>query len=586
MKRSTSALSRFTRSVSKLGARSHRRGASELPTIDAGLEEAAPPPPPPAVAADAAAGGAEAEVRAIAGAPGQLRGLSPTRRGSQPLRQPPGPGHDLIRGVPAMLALGAELSAVRAALRGVDAQADALRDATAAGAAAVGQEREGRGQAAAPPPAEGGWAAAEDGERWQRHLDACDAAVAEHRAAEALSQLRKLGRLADRAAAEGGAQELAWRLQDEAAARREALAAALERRIALPWATAGDAGAAARQLQEASSPLRALRALLAGASARLRRQLESVPGPVGATAGAAERAATEYAAELGQALSLGLDAALRSCTAALGVDSSAELSAALLGWALGEVVACCATLRRVALLPCAAPAGLRATLRCAAALLAHCDALGAAHGLPAAAAAQRELWPAVHQALQRRVRQLAEGVRRAAAAEAAAAAAADADSLPGVDAPWASLASVFPSADQMLGEVEAVAVAVAAAASPRAAAALRTGVTEVYAVKLLPAQQQRRTLEAYITCGAHTLPCPPAPPSLPPCRPTPARWRRPCAPRPPAAPPPSWQWRWPRGWRSGRCGRRRRRWRAQGGGPAATRPPCWNTCAAWARRWG
>lgn len=57
----------------------------------------------------------------------------------------------------------------------------------------------------------------------------------------------------------------------------------------------------------------------------------------------------------------------------------------------------CHLLRKHALLPFAAPAGLAAFTRCAFAFAAHCAALEASHGLQLLPTVLRELWPAQEQ---------------------------------------------------------------------------------------------------------------------------------------------------------------------------------------------
>lgn len=57
----------------------------------------------------------------------------------------------------------------------------------------------------------------------------------------------------------------------------------------------------------------------------------------------------------------------------------------------------CHLLRKHALLPFAAPAGLAAFTRCAFAFAAHCAALEASHGLQLLPTVQRELWPPLEQ---------------------------------------------------------------------------------------------------------------------------------------------------------------------------------------------
>jgi hypothetical protein len=57
----------------------------------------------------------------------------------------------------------------------------------------------------------------------------------------------------------------------------------------------------------------------------------------------------------------------------------------------------CHLLRKHALLPFAAPAGLGACARCTFAFTAHCAALEASHGLQLVPTVQRELWPVLEQ---------------------------------------------------------------------------------------------------------------------------------------------------------------------------------------------
>jgi hypothetical protein len=493
MKRSTSALAKFTRSVSKLGGR-HRRGKSEMPPIPAGaaLNAAGSAPLPRAESA-----GLQPDFMQTL--PGRLGRMSPVKRASQPQPQRVAPGQAFIRAVPGMLALEADVAKTRAALRGAEELADSLRGA-GAGTVLVPDER-GTGGAAALGADDGGWPDSQEAERWQRHLDVFDAAAAEHRVDDALSQLRKLERMVGkasravastsaaamgeqrRAAGAAAAQELAWRLQAEAEARREVLADALERRISQPSISEGACRQAVRRLSEAAGSRRALNILLSSATGRLRRHEDALPRPAGTSPAGAERATADCAAAIGQTLLREVDAACSCANALLSADASPSLSAALADWALREASAAGQAVRRLALLPCAAPAGLHATVRCTAMLLASCDALEEARRVPAAAAALREMWPVVEQVMHRRVRQLAEGVKKAAQLEATAAATAGPGALPAVNAPWEQLAAVFPSAQRFVGEAGWLADALLPLASPRAVAALRKGLGDVYLVR-------------------------------------------------------------------------------------------------------
>lgn len=72
-------------------------------------------------------------------------------------------------------------------------------------------------------------------------------------------------------------------------------------------------------------------------------------------------------------------------------------SAHVLHFALLLPCSACHLLRKHALLPFAAPAGLHGFGRCAFAFAAHCAALEASHGLQLVPTVQRELWTALEQ---------------------------------------------------------------------------------------------------------------------------------------------------------------------------------------------
>lgn len=71
----------------------------------------------------------------------------------------------------------------------------------------------------------------------------------------------------------------------------------------------------------------------------------------------------------------------------------------------------CHLLRKHALLPFAAPAGLGACARCTFAFTAHCAALEASHGLQLVPTVQRELWPVLEQVRSALAGQTRKGVR-------------------------------------------------------------------------------------------------------------------------------------------------------------------------------
>ena len=67
------------------------------------------------------------------------------------------------------------------------------------------------------------------------------------------------------------------------------------------------------------------------------------------------------------------------------------------GWAQ-ETQRCALLIKRHALSPFAAPAGLAPTVQCCCLALAHCAALRASHALALGPTLLRELWPACNQA--------------------------------------------------------------------------------------------------------------------------------------------------------------------------------------------
>jgi hypothetical protein len=476
--RPTSTFSKISRSVSKLGSGRRRRAAADT----AGASEASLVPMSENTAADE--GDAEAaSMPSNPRAPGLVR--------AQPF-EPPGRGGALALGqafvakIPAMLALEGEAEAARATLRRAEASAaDLARHAAAAAdVAALGDRAAARGAPAAPPPPD------EAVELWERALDACDAAVQEERLGEALRLVHKLERLAARAeppavgaASADGApiQQAAWRMQGEAAMRRERAAAAAERLLAAPAADEAAHRAALRLLAEAGGARRALDAALAASSARLaaERAVLGRPAP-GADGAARAAAAIELAAHIGQQLALGVDAAHARAEACLAAAGSAELGAVLASWSLAEAGAACEALTRATLTPGAAPLALPAIAACLQAFLAHCDALDAARGLPTAAWCLRRLWPAAEPALALAASQLGAESGAAAAAEARSAAAGAASLPPAEDAAWAQLLAAFPSAGALLQGVGGWATALAALPAPETTATLQRAVAQAY----------------------------------------------------------------------------------------------------------
>ncbi|GAB4815599.1 hypothetical protein N2152v2_002645 [Parachlorella kessleri] len=219
--------------------------------------------------------------------------------------------------------------------------------------------------------------------------------------------------------------------------------------------------------------------------------------------GGADADGCDYAAALGQKLVLALGAAADDVAAVFGgagaggadgaqpgspgsredttgfKKGGADVAAALLVWALQEVERACQLLRKHALAPFAAPAGLAATCRCLHTLLAYCAALEASHALRLTPAVLRETWPVVEQVLAKRARKAGEALRRSAYTEVDQVAEGRV-ALPQDLAAWEGLAAVFPSADFLLDELEAIAADLASVHSPRAAAAVRRAVAELF----------------------------------------------------------------------------------------------------------
>ncbi|GAB4815597.1 hypothetical protein N2152v2_002643 [Parachlorella kessleri] len=194
-----------------------------------------------------------------------------------------------IKATPGILALEGEVGSLRnllSSLSTVIASLDAISAASqptrrgalggAGGAGAggagglQGAGASGAAGAAAAEAGEAAWRELGDGTKWGEYLDDCDMAIAERRLPEALSLVRKLEQLAQRAsagtagpAAQGASRDTAsprWRQQQQGAwaeglaaqaeRRRQALVPLAEQALSQPTASPGDLRRGATLLAE------------------------------------------------------------------------------------------------------------------------------------------------------------------------------------------------------------------------------------------------------------------------------------------------------------------------------------------------
>ncbi|KAL4435562.1 hypothetical protein ABPG77_002525 [Micractinium sp. CCAP 211/92] len=405
---------------------------------------------------------------------------------------------DFTRATPGILRLEGEFQQLRNLLHTMGDVVEGLKDAAAAvsaqaaqaaGGATPGHRRRLSGsatsdsRAAAQEEAEAAWRSGGDGAKWLECLDDTDVAVAERRLTDALHQLRRLDKLLARfvAAADRGDPGQQARLDSlgsEVEQRREQLIAIAEQQVLQPTAASADICAGADLLSRVAGRPHAHAVVLEAHAAKLKRRQAALVRP--ASSGGGDADGSDYAAALGQKLGLCLAAAADDVAAVFGpAGGDAELAAAFLVWALHQTERACHLLRKHALMPFAAPAGLHAFGRCTFAFAAHCAALEASHGLQLVPTVQRELWPTLEQVLARRVRKVGEALRRAVPGEVDALAA-GATPLPRDLASWECLSAAFPSADFLLDELEAVAGEGRRLHSPRLEAALRKVVSDLF----------------------------------------------------------------------------------------------------------
>jgi hypothetical protein len=526
LRRTTSALARFTRSVSKLGTR-RRRGESELPA--AILDE-------------------EHEIdtnEAAVHLHNKLSYETPIKRAeTMPSRGAAGYYADrhvvggstievaaFLKAVPDLLGVDASLSNVGAALRTAEKLARTLRasaadidttttstttsTATARPLAMMNAGITAPFVSAAQTTASSAHEADsfkgfEANRQWERTHDAFEAALAEYRFEDAFTHWQELHTLAhssttstiDSINTKTAESERAWILEIKCSECAALLLSRLQHRAAAVLSTTAGGGIAdGLELQKvfvllcqlAGLPA-ALATILDASKTRVRDQLELLPLGY-QRAAAAEEATLDLAAALGQALAMAIatiTASVKSLSDAINgqsnmnMDSSIIVYGALSDWVVAEVTFGCEVFRKSVVLPRAAPAGLATTTRCAAAFIAHCDELDTFVSIPAGQLARESVWSAVEPVLQRRARQVSEGLRKAAAIEAKAALNTT-SKLPSIgnnkNVSWKELVSVFPSAKRLATELSGISAAVAPIAGPAAVASIRNIVTTVFRVR-------------------------------------------------------------------------------------------------------
>ena len=334
---------------------------------------------------------------------------------------------------------------------------------------------------------------------WEIVADSLEASIAEHRFEEAVQLLYELHEAGEvmatsnsdrrRSVQDPSTSENAWIIEQKIEDAGRKVYIALQRAISLPEPIYSPQNESLRPLitllaQVTSAPV-ALDTLLDASSSRLQDCLESrtqgyqgsiVPGS------GAEDATIDLAASLGQVLAAGVQGTAE--TAAVVLSSTPGLYGTVCDWVLKQVAFACDVLHKSVILPRAAPAGLSNTTRCAAAFLVYCDIIDSGIGVPAGQIARERIWPDVDVVLQRKVRQLCEGLRKAAATEAVKVAAGKGPTLPRSpnDATWEELNALFPSSKRILMEIGTMAAAVAPIAGPAAVIGMRKAISSIFVV--------------------------------------------------------------------------------------------------------
>ncbi|KAK9905543.1 hypothetical protein WJX75_001810 [Coccomyxa subellipsoidea] len=387
--------------------------------------------------------------------------------------------------------LDSEMGVLRNYLTTSSVLVTALKDVAATRTATLAAAP--KGEAATSTSADVDWAQTTEGLRWADSLDEVDVTIAERRPLDALQALRRVEKMLTRPPSPQSDPLHRKKILQEA--RMERQLGQLEERQAqlagmcestLVEAAAGhlpaDGGAnelrlAAGVLASVAGSPHAAHRLLAAHSACLKRAQQLLLKPQ--NAGGSDVDGTEYAGALSQRVFQTVASAADDM-AAVFADDTPELMSLFVVWALQETQRCALLIKRHALSPFAAPAGLSSTVQCCSLALVHCRALQASHSLALAPSLLRELWPACDQVLDRRLRRIADELRLSVADEIDRIAA---QGLPATEETgWAQLTAAFPSADNLLDEIQAVVQILAPLAGPRVAEALRKTVNEMFGV--------------------------------------------------------------------------------------------------------
>ncbi|KAK9835250.1 hypothetical protein WJX84_010079 [Apatococcus fuscideae] len=330
--------------------------------------------------------------------------------------------------------------------------------------------------------AEAAWMAGPEGTKWTETVEEMDVAIAERRPSEALHLLRR----ADRTLAKlQGLDALSSRTMGQKAAldrRRTQLIAMLEAQMEEPGAGVAEVRAAAQLLSHAAGKARALRAMLDAHTARLSHAQQQLLKPQNSGGGAAE--GLDYAGALAQQAFATIAAAAEDVAAVFQKDAP-ELGAVLLVWSLHEAERFCTLIKRNALSPFAAPAGLAPTVGCCQLAMTQCVALEQSHGLMLAPRLVRDLWPACEQVLQRRVRKTCEAGAASAAADLDAAAARAPGAMGSAPSDWSGLTRLLPSADFILDELQDIVTLMRPMPGPRLGFILKRALSEIFAAYTL-----------------------------------------------------------------------------------------------------
>ncbi|KAK9823889.1 hypothetical protein WJX72_006201 [[Myrmecia] bisecta] len=392
--------------------------------------------------------------------------------------------HQFIHASQGISKLDGEMQQLRNLLNNTNALVASLKDVAAAPAKPARYSLDERDRERAGPATPAAWRDGPEGLKWTEALEELDVAIAEWRPVEALQLLKKADKAiakpaggntsGDQHAREGRAEKQKAELDE----RRARLVRILEGQLAEASTSSSDVRLCAGVLAAVAGKAHAHRLLLELHTARLKRQQQLLLKPQNTGGGDAD--GTEYAGALAQKVFRAIGVAADDVAAVFGEDAY-ELGALFMVWALQETERCALLLKRHALSPFAAPAGLGATVSCCVLALVHCMVLEDTHGLKLAPRLMRELWPACEQVLQRRLRRIGDDLKRNVAAEVdRAAAQAREPQQAGPATGWGQLMEIFPSADDLLDEVQAMVAILAPLAGPRVAQAVRKGFADLF----------------------------------------------------------------------------------------------------------